>query len=71
MKLIHSDGREEVFVFEVKSNGYEFEAGEVADCILKGKTQSDRWSLNDSLQLVEAMDAVRNECGIVYPAHDF
>jgi predicted dehydrogenase len=70
VKLIHQDGNEEVFEFEVKSNGYEFEAGEVADCILKGKTQSDRWSLNDSLQLVEAMDTIRKECGIVYPGHD-
>lgn len=70
VKLVHPDGNEEVFDFAVKGNGYELEAGEVAGCILAGKTQSDIWSLNDSLQLVEAMDAVRKECGIVYPNHD-
>jgi len=26
--------------------------------------------LNDSLQLVEVMDTVRKQCGIVYPKHD-
>lgn len=54
----------------MKSNGYQFEAEEVANCILAGKTQSGLWSLNDSLQLVEIMDTIRNKCGIVYPKHD-
>ena len=70
VKLIHNDGSEEVFDFDVERNGYEFEALEVADCILAGKTQSDLWTLNDSLQLVEVMDTVRKQCGIVYPKHD-
>jgi predicted dehydrogenase len=71
IKLIHEDGSEETFEFESKSNGYQFEVQEVTDCILKGKTQSDQWSLNDSLKLVQLMDSVRKECGIVYPKHDF
>jgi len=59
-----------VFEFGVENNGYELEAWEVANCILTGKSQSDLWSLNDSLQLVEIMDDIRKECGIVYPKHD-
>ena len=70
VRLIHSDGREEVFEFEMKGNGYEFEAMEVVDCINQGKIQSDIWSLNDPLKLVEIMDEVRKESGIVYPKHD-
>jgi len=70
VRLVHSDGREEVFEFGVENNGYELEAWEVANCIRSGKTQSDLWSLNDSLQLVEIMDDIRKECGIVYPKHD-
>ena len=70
VKLIQFNGTEEVFEFNVKSNGYQYEAEEVANCILAGKTQSDVWSLNDSLQLVEIMDTIRNKCGIVYPKHD-
>jgi len=70
VKLIHQDGSEETFDFDIESNGYQFEAEEVANCILAGKTQSDIWSLNDTLQLVEAMDTIRKQCGIVYPKHD-
>jgi len=71
VKLLLNDGSEELFEFEPKGNGYEYEAQEVVNCILSGKTQSDVWSLNDSLQLAEIMDKVRKECGIVYPKHDF
>jgi len=68
--LITADGIEKIFEFEVENNGYQYEAAEVACCILNGKTQSENWSLNDSLKLVRVMDSVRKECGIVYPEHD-
>jgi scyllo-inositol 2-dehydrogenase (NADP+) len=70
VKLILDDGKEEIFEFDFKGNGYEFEAIEVANCILAGKTQSDLWSWNDSIRLINMLDAVRKECGIVYPNHD-
>lgn len=68
--LKYDDGREQVFDFKVKNTGYECEAEEVANCILAGKTQSDLWSWNHSLELVNIMDSIRKECGIVYPTHD-
>jgi len=68
--LINAEGKVETFEFEVENNGYQYEAAEVASCILAGKTQSDSWSLNDSLKLVQVMDSIRKECGIVYPEHD-
>ena len=71
VRLINYDGNEKIFDFETKGNGYQYEAQEVVNCILAGKMQSDIWSLNDSLKLVNAMDTVRKECGIVYPKHDF
>jgi len=70
VKVTYLDGHENVFEFEVKSNGYEYEAEEVAACILAGKMQSDLWSWSDSMQLMSMMDAIRKECGVVYPAHD-
>jgi len=70
VKLVQFDGTEDVFEFDEKSNGYQYEAEEVANCILAGKTQSDVWSLNDSLQLAEVMDTIRTKCGIVYQKHD-
>jgi len=68
--LINSEGKVETFEFEVENNGYQYEASEVVRCILAGKTQSESWSLNDSLKLVQVMDSIRQECGIVYPEHD-
>jgi predicted dehydrogenase len=70
VKLYDSLGNEKVFHFEFKSNGYECEAEAVANCLLEGKTQSDLWSWNDSIQLITLMDEVRKQCGVVYPKHD-
>jgi len=71
IKLIYPDGAEEIINFDVKSNGYEYEAQEVVNCILAGKTQSDLWSWDNSLLLVETMDSIRKACGIIYPAQDY
>jgi predicted dehydrogenase len=70
VRLIYRDGKEKIFEFDFKSNGYEYEADETVKCILAGKTQSDLWSWNDSIQLITVMDSIRKECGIVYPKHD-
>ncbi len=68
--VTYNDGREKVFDFAVKNNGYECEAEEVSRCILAGQTESSLMTWNDSIQLVTMLDAIRKECGIVYPKHD-
>ncbi|MGA7160903.1 MAG: Gfo/Idh/MocA family oxidoreductase [Bacteroidota bacterium] len=70
VKVTYNDGRERIFDFDIKGNGYEFEAIEVAQCIRAGKTESELMSWNDSLQLIGMLDAIRKECGVVYPKHD-
>ena len=35
-------------------------------CLTDGKTESPLWSLDDSLNLMELLDAVRAEAGIIY-----
>lgn len=70
VKVTYNDGSEKLFEFEVKANGYEYEAEEVAKCIRAGKKQSDLWSWNDSIEMITVMDSIRKECGIVYPKHD-
>ena len=65
-----NDGDEQILNFEVKGTGYECEAEEVAKCVRSGKTQSELWSWNNSLELVNALDLIRKECGIVYLLHD-
>ena len=49
-------------------NGYQFEAQEVVDCLLAGKTQSEIMPHADSLSLMRAMDQIRQQWGLIYPA---
>jgi scyllo-inositol 2-dehydrogenase (NADP+) len=71
LKLKNKNGNDQIFSFDVKGNGYEFEAEEVAKCLLAGKTQSQLWTPDDSRLLSEMMDKIREQCGVVYPAHDY
>jgi scyllo-inositol 2-dehydrogenase (NADP+) len=70
LELIFKDGTKESFTFEIKGNGYELEAEEVAKCLLAGKKTSELWTPDDSCALAEMMDKIRQQCGVVYPAHD-
>jgi Predicted dehydrogenases and related proteins len=70
VKVTHNDGREQIFEFDFKSNGYEYEAEEVVKCIRAGKTESNLMSWSNSMQLIGMLDAIRKECGILYPKHD-
>ena len=54
-------------------NGYQFEAQEVVDCLLAGKTESAIMPLADSLSLMRTMDQIRQQWGLTYPveqSHD-
>jgi len=52
------------------NNGYNYEAEEATQCLLQGKKESDTMSHSFSLELINLLDKVRKECGIVYPEHD-
>ena len=52
--------------FDRATNGYTYEAEHVNDCLTAGRTESALWSLDDSLALMDLLDAVRAETGIVY-----
>jgi len=47
--------------------GLEFEAAEVARCISEGKLESERITRAQSLAIMEAMDEIRRQVGVVYP----
>ena len=70
VKVTYHDGREERFDFNIRGNGYEYEAEEVARCIILGKTESPSMTWSDSLRLIGMLDKIRRQCGIVYPKHD-
>jgi predicted dehydrogenase len=47
--------------------GYEYEIEEVHQCLRKGKTESDLWSLNHTCDLIRIMDDIRKQTGVVFP----
>ena len=50
-----------------RGKGYVHEIEEVQECLASGKKQSDSWSHQNSLDLIEIMDSVRKLTGIVFP----
>ena len=48
-----------------------FEAQEVVDCLLAGKTESEIMPLADSLSLMRTMDQIRRQWGLTYPVEKF
>ena len=48
-------------------NGYEYEFREAVRCIGEGKTEPDSMPHGDTLEVMELMDALRRQWGVVYP----
>lgn len=48
-------------------SGYEYEIEECMKCIQEGKLQADSISLDESVELMETMDRIRNIWGLKYP----
>ena len=64
--IYREDGSREVFEYEEKSNGYQYEAIECMRCLDKGLTESPFLNLDFSLDLMETLDRIREICGIRY-----
>lgn len=63
-----SDGKYiEHFEPEFISNGYNYEAEEVMNCIRNGMLESSVMPLDESLQIMETLDAIREQWGFKYP----
>jgi predicted dehydrogenase len=50
------------------SNGYNYEAEAVMDCIREGKTESGVMPLDESLRIMEIMDEIRSQWNFRYPS---
>lgn len=50
--------------------GYNLEAAHVMDCLDAGKTESDLMPLSFSLHLMEVLDQIRKDAGVIYSKHD-
>jgi predicted dehydrogenase len=68
-KLTLSVDGEETTTIEMPyaGNGYQFEAAEVMACLRAGKLESDLLPLDETLSIVETMDAIRARWGLRYP----
>lgn len=51
-------------------NGYNYEAAEAMKCLENGLIESNLMNHAKSLLLIEILDVIRKECGIIYPEHD-
>ncbi|TVZ27762.1 putative dehydrogenase [Gillisia sp. Hel_I_86] len=63
---IQLDGNEETIEFPVTTHGYNFEATHLQTMLAEGKKESTKMTFAKSLDLIELLDAIRKEIGLVY-----
>ncbi|MEN8124458.1 MAG: Gfo/Idh/MocA family oxidoreductase [Bacteroidota bacterium] len=69
--LMNKNGLDQFIDFDnISGMGYELEASHVMDCLDKNLIESPILPHSFSLDLIEILDAVRYEAGIVFPNHD-
>ena len=64
---LHSEGEESEFKQPHLSNGYEYQAIEVAECITEGRLESSILPLDETLRIMESQDTIRAQWGLRYP----
>ena len=65
--LYKGDAESERFAPEVRGNGYNYEAEEVGRCLREGRLGSEIMPLEETVQIMESMDEIRSQWGLVYP----
>lgn len=68
-KLTLSLAGEETTTVEMpfEGNGYQFEAAEVMACLRANKLESDLMPLDETLAIMQTLDAIRAQWGLTYP----
>jgi len=64
---LHMDGAEENFDLPTNGKGYTHEIEEVHFCLRNERLESEKWSLQNSLDLVNLIDEVRTITGTTFP----
>ena len=59
--------REEEVEFDAQGNGYNYEAAEAGRCLREGLLESPTMSLDETIALMNILDAVRAQWGLTYP----
>ncbi len=67
MKIFGEDGDCETVERPLRKNGFEYEVEEVLCALRKGAWQSELLPLEESIRIMEILDEVRRQIGVVYP----
>ncbi len=65
--LRHSNGEVEEVRMPLTGNGYNYQAAAVMDCLRAGELQSFVMPLDESLAIMQLLDRLRAQIGLVYP----
>lgn len=66
-RLVDMDGNEHAIEIDFPGEGYQFEVDEVNRCLIEGLQESPNHSWQDSLELIETLDEIRQDIGLRYP----
>lgn len=64
---VEKNNKVEKVQLPTRGKGYEYEIEEVHQCLRKGKSESDSWSLKHTSDLIRIMDDIRKQTGVVFP----
>ncbi|MEM9547674.1 MAG: Gfo/Idh/MocA family oxidoreductase [Bacteroidota bacterium] len=64
---VEKDGEVQAFSHPTLGKGFSYEIQECVRCIQAGKIESEKWSHQDSLNLISICDEVRRQVGVKYP----
>ena len=65
--ILHVGDEETRFAEPHLSNGYEYQAREVAECIARGRNESEILPLEETVRIMKTLDTIRAQNGFVYP----
>jgi predicted dehydrogenase len=67
LTLTRYDGEDEILELPFAAEGYQFQAEEVGACLRDGRLQSQVMPLDETLRIMQTMDAIRDQLGLRYP----
>lgn len=67
LTLTRYDGTDETFELPFAAEGYQFQAEEVGACLRAGRLESTLMQLDETLGIMQTMDAIRDQLGLRYP----
>jgi hypothetical protein len=67
---VHDESGDEVLRQEIKGAGFNHEIAEVARCLRAGEAESPRVPLDETIAILDVLDAARAQLGVRYPADE-